>query len=296
MESSMVAESNRPEIKVKQHFSGKVVKISLAGAVIDIGVGTPAVIHISQLVSPTNEPMKRVEDVLQVGQEIEVWVKKIKDGRIELTMIKPLDLEWREIKKDMTVRGTVVRLEKFGVFVEIGAERPGLVHISEMAHGYVRQPGDVVKEGDEIEALVLDVNRKKKQIKLSMKALQPEPEKVEPDPVEIRAMEQARPSRARFNAAPADPNAPNASARRAAKKAPRKRSGSGSEVSDELLAGLQEQTPAEAEPTAMEIAIRSAMEKAKSRKQQREATPKSKNVSQETEEIFSRTLDNKPQS
>lgn len=295
MESSNAAESNRPDIKVKQHFTGKVVKISLAGAVIDIGVGTPAVIHISQLVSPTNEPIKRVEDVLQVGQEVEVWVKKVKDGRIELTMIKPLDLEWREVKKDMKVKGTVVRLEKFGVFVEIGAERPGLVHISEMAHGYVRQPGDVVKEGDEIEALVLDVNRKKKQIKLSMKALLPEPEKVEPEPVEVRPVEQTKPARTRMSAQPTDPNSP-AAARRTAKKAPRKRSGSDAAVSDELLAGIEEQAPAEAEPTAMEIAIRAAMEKAKSRKQQRETAPKTKSVSHETEEIFSRTLDNKPQS
>ena len=54
-------------------------------------------------------------------------------------MFKPLDLEWRDMKKGMTVKGTVVRLEKFGAFVEIGAERPGLVHISEMAHGYVKQ-------------------------------------------------------------------------------------------------------------------------------------------------------------
>jgi small subunit ribosomal protein S1 len=296
MEQSITADSNRAEVQVKQQFSGKVVKISLAGAVIDIGVGTPAVIHISQLVSPTNEPIKRVEDVLQVGQEIEVWVKKVKDGRVELTMIKPLNLEWREIKKDMTVRGVVVRLEKFGVFVEIGAERPGLVHISEMAHGYVRQPGDVVKEGDEIEAMVLDVNRKKKQIKLSMKALLPEPEKVEPEPVEVRPVETPmRAARARFNTQPTDPNAQNAP-RRPAKKAPRKRSNSGSEVSDELLAGLEDQATVEAEPTAMEIAIRAAMEKAKSRKQQRESAPKAKNVSHEAEDIFSRTLDNKPQS
>ena len=77
-----------------------------------------------------------------------------------------------------TVKGKIVRLEKFGAFVEIGAERPGLVHISEMAHGYVKVPGDVVKEGDEVEAQVLEVNRRKKQIKLSMKALLPEPEEV----------------------------------------------------------------------------------------------------------------------
>src|SRR5690554_5509480 len=170
MESSIAADSDRTievnqpnEIKVKQHFTGTVVKTGLAGAIIDIGAGRPAVIHISQIVPETpDQPIKRVEAVLKVGQQVDVWVKRTKDERIELTMIKPLDLEWRDIKKGMTVKGHVVRLEKFGAFVEIGAERPGLIHISEMAHGYVRQPSDVVKEGDEVEAEVIDVNRKKK--------------------------------------------------------------------------------------------------------------------------------------
>jgi predicted RNA-binding protein with RPS1 domain len=87
-------------------------------------------------------------------------------------------LEWSEIKKDMVVSGKVVRLEKFGVFVDIGAERPGLVHISEMTHDFIRTPGDVVKEGDVVEVKVLDVIKPKKQIKLSMKALQDKPEDV----------------------------------------------------------------------------------------------------------------------
>ncbi len=168
------------DVRPKMHFTGTVVKTGLAGAIIDVGIGRPAVIHISQIVPEAQEqPIKRVEDVLKVGQQVDVWVKRVKDDRVELTMIKPLDLEWRDIKKGMTVKGQVVRLEKFGAFVEIGAERPGLIHISEMAHGYVRQPADVVKEGDEVEAQVIDVNRKKKQIKLSIKALQPEPVKEE---------------------------------------------------------------------------------------------------------------------
>ena len=177
----MVAAETGTEIKPKMNFSGKVVKTSLAGALIDIGLNVQAVLHISQI--PTDEKsesVRRVEDILQIGQEIEVWVKKVREGHVELTMIRPLDLEWREIKKGMNIKGKVVRIEKFGVFVEIGAERPGLVHISEMAHGYVKSPSDLVKEGDEIEAQVLDVNRKKKQIKLSMKALEPEPVIEEP--------------------------------------------------------------------------------------------------------------------
>lgn len=165
------------EIKRKQHFIGKVIKTTLAGAIVDIGLEVPGAIHISQL---QKEPVKRVEDVVQAGQSVEVWVRRVypKKNRIELTMIKPLDLEWNEIEKDAVLKGTVSRLERFGVFVEIGAERPGLVHISELTHDYIRNPGEVVKEGDEVEVKVLDVDRRKKQIRLSMKALEEKPEKL----------------------------------------------------------------------------------------------------------------------
>jgi len=163
-------------IERKMMLSGTVIKTTLAGAVIDVGLEVPGVVHISQLQA---EPVNRVEDVVQPGQKVEVWVRRVvpKKKRLELTMIKPLDLEWREISKNMVVKGKVTRLEKFGAFVDIGAERPGLVHISEMTHDYIKSPGDVVKEGDEIEVKVLNVNRQKKQIKLSMKALEDLPVK-----------------------------------------------------------------------------------------------------------------------
>lgn len=164
-------------LKRKTHFNGTVIKTTLAGAIVDIGQEVPGVLHISQL---QLEPVNRVEDVIHAGQIIEVWVRRVfpKKKRVELTMIKPLDLEWREIDKDMVIKGKVTRLEKFGAFVDIGAERPGLVHISEMTHDYIKSPGEVVKEGDEVEVKVLNVNRQKKQIKLSMKALQEKPVKV----------------------------------------------------------------------------------------------------------------------
>jgi small subunit ribosomal protein S1 len=279
MDSTIVTEGESPvEIKPKTHYTGKVVKIALAGAAIDIGQTKPAVLHVSQIVPPTEEPIKRVSDVLTIGQEVEVWVKRIKEDHVELTMIRPLDLEWRDLKKGMTVHGKVVRLEKFGAFVEIGAERPGLVHISEMAHGYVKQPSDIVKEDDEVDAEVLDVNRRKKQIKLSMKALIPEPVKVE-EPV--RAVEFQQPKER-----PARKPQP--------KKAPRRRAEDGTEISDELLANLNGEQAAEAEPTAMEIAIRAAMEKAKVRKQEQDKARKAKTVSTVQEDILSRTLQSKP--
>jgi small subunit ribosomal protein S1 len=169
--------SNIKDIKHKMYFRGRVVKTTLAGALVDIGMEIPGMVHISQLLK---EPVKRVEDVIHEGDEVDVWVRRVspKKNRIELTMIKPLGLEWGEIKKDMVVSGKVIRLEKFGAFVDIGAERPGLVHISEITHDYIHTPSDIVKEGDVVEVKVLEVIKPKKQIKLSMKALQDKPEDV----------------------------------------------------------------------------------------------------------------------
>jgi ribosomal protein S1 len=157
-------------IKRKDKFTGKVLKTMLAGAIIDIGLDATGILHISQL---QETPVNKVEDVLGVGQSVDVWVKRVfpKKNRIELTMIEPLPLEWREIKDGMVVKGTIARLEKYGAFVEIGAERPGLVHISELAHGYIRTPDDAVSVGEDVEVKVLSVNRRRKQIKLSMKAI-----------------------------------------------------------------------------------------------------------------------------
>ena len=237
-------------IKRKTQYTGTVLKTTLAGAVVDIGAQVPGVIHISQL---QEGQTNRVEDVVKVGQTVEVWVKRIdpKKERIELTMIKPLDLEWREISKGMSLKGKVVRLEKFGAFVEIGAERPGLVHISEMTHGYVKTPGEVVNEGDEVEVQVLEVNRRKRQIKLSMKALE---EKVEP------VVKEPRPRRDKTKEKPK----------------------------------VEESEQEEPVPTAMEIAMREAMDRTKIQEEPKaKSSRKTTSGSDEIEDILARTLENK---
>lgn len=276
MDNTAVAEiENSAELKPKTHFTGKVAKIALAGAVVDLGEGKLGVLHISQiLAADPGQQITSVDKVLQIGQEIDVWVRRVKDNRIELTMFKPLELDWKDIKKDMVVKGKVVRLEKFGAFVEIGAERPGLIHISEMAHGYVRQPSDVVKEEDEVEAMVLDVNKKKKQIKLSLKAMQPEPVKEE-EPVRLSDLTPKRDK-----------------PQRKKKSAPRGRSQEGGEDFSHLMNSINEPKE-ENEPTAMEIAIREAMEKAKTRKIEQDEKKKAKTANIEQEDAFSRTLEQK---
>jgi len=171
MTSEMPAPTTIDNIAPKMHLKGVVKKIYLYGALVDVGVGRLGLLHISQI---SENHVKNVSDVLKEGDEIEVWVQEVdrQRGRIGLTMLEPPALTWGEIAVNNVYRGTVVRVEKFGAFVDIGAERPGLVHVSELAAGYVGSPSDVVSPGDEIEVKVIEVNRRKKQIDLSVRALE----------------------------------------------------------------------------------------------------------------------------
>lgn len=238
-----------PTIEPKTRLSGKILKTTLAGALVDVGQTIPGVIHISQL---SKDPVNKVEDVIKEGQNVDVWVRRVKKDRIELTMIEPLALEWKEIEPDMIVKGKVVRLESYGAFVDIGAERPGMVHVSELAHGYVKTPNEIVKEGDEVEAKVLDVNRKKKQIKLSIKAL--EPEVVEFKPVKKENKKGGR-------------------------RGPKKEA-------VEVAAQEEEKEP---ELTAMQMAWQEALDKAKAERSYKVKRAKS-SISREQEDLLERTM------
>jgi len=239
-------------LEPKTKLSGKILKTTLAGALVDVGQNIPGVIHISQL---SKDAVNRVEDVVKEGQTVDVWVRRVKKDRIELTMIQPLALEWKEIEPDMVVKGKVVRLEAYGAFVDIGAERPGMVHVSELTHGYVKTPSEVVKEGDEVEAKVLDVNRKKKQIRLSIKALEPEIVEFKP-----------------------------------AKKEDKKGRGKRAPKNKAADVPAQEEEAKEAELTVMQIAWQEALDKANTDRSFKMKRMKP-NTSQEQEDILSRTLE-----
>lgn len=251
---TMIDAAQESALKVKSHLQGKITKTTLAGAIVDIGQNVPGVVHISQLRA---EPVNRVEDVVQVGQTVDVWVRRIRDDRFELTMIEPLAMEWRELKPEMIVKGKVARLESYGAFVDIGAERPGLVHVSEITHGYLKTPGELLHEGDEVEAMVLEVNRRKKQIRLSIKATQPKPD-------EILAEAKTEPKRRRS-----------------------KKGKSARPEAEAVEAG-----PSTPEPTAMEIAWQEAMQRAESKRAVKIKKTKVSG-SREQEDILNRTLVNR---
>ncbi len=238
-------------LQPKAQLTGKIIKTTLAGALVDVGQPLPGVLHISQL---QVEPVNKVEDVVKEGQSVVVWVRKVRKDRIELTMIQPLQYEWKELQPDMIVKGKVVRLETYGAFVDIGAERPGMIHISELARGYVKTPQDVVKEGDEVEAKILTVDYKKRQIRLSLKALQPEV---------------------------AEPEKPQRESKRGVRHP---------KAEPQTEAVTQVEEPTEPALTAMQMAWQSAQERAKS-KDRGSRAKRVKSNSAEQEEILNRTLE-----
>jgi ribosomal protein S1 len=182
------------DLKPAQELHGKISKIELFGAFVDVGLEQQGLIHISQL---KQGKINRVEDIVKEGDEVDVWVLKVDPNadRLDLTFLKPVALNWKEIKPGNKYSGEVIRLEKFGAFVDIGAERPGLVHISEMRDEYVSDPGEIVKVGEKVDVSVLEVDGKKRQVRLSMKAAEMveepdnEPEEVLPTAMEIALRE-----------------------------------------------------------------------------------------------------------
>lgn len=247
----MATPDNAPAVALepKTKLSGKILKTTLAGALVDIGQPLPGLIHISQI---QETPVNKVEDVVKEGQEVTVWVKRVKKDRVELTMIEPLAYDWKEIQPDLIVKGKVVRLESYGAFVDFGAERPGLIHVSELTHGYVKTASEVVKEGDEIEAKVLEVDRRKRQIRLSMKALQ------------TLVVEEEKPEREE-----------------------RKSKGRKGKKEDEAYEMPVEDITKEPEYTAMQIAWQVALEKSQKpgkvrRKSYKEASEEQENLLQDT--------------
>lgn len=166
-----MSESDRiplSSIKPKMKFEGKVTRVELAGARFDIGAEREAFLHISEL--QPGHMATRVADVLKEGETVTVWVKQVKpaEGLIALTRIEPPPLDWNDLQRGLKLTGKIVKVEDFGVFVNVGAPKDGLVPVSSMAKTRVNKPSDLVKEGDEITVWVVKASRKENRIGLSM--------------------------------------------------------------------------------------------------------------------------------
>ena len=159
--------SSLEDLAPKMKLEGTVTNTELYGAFVDIGLERDGMVHISRLAS---RRVNKVSDKVKPGDKVTVWVVDVEPetSRIALTMVEPPEIEWKDLKAGQIHTGEVVRLERYGAFVDIGAERPGLLHVREMSKGYVKHPSDIVKVGEDVEVRIMKVDRRKRQIDLTM--------------------------------------------------------------------------------------------------------------------------------
>ncbi|HJH11630.1 MAG TPA: 30S ribosomal protein S1 [Metalysinibacillus jejuensis] len=161
------------EITQGEVRDGVVKRIADFGAFVDIG-GVDGLVHISQI---AHEHVTDVREALEEGQEVRVKVLSVdpEKNRISLSIKDTLPGPWAEIAdkapKGAVLDGVVQRLTSFGAFVEVFPGVEGLVHISQIAHKHINTPHEALKEGDEVQVKVLDVNPEEHRLSLSIKAL-----------------------------------------------------------------------------------------------------------------------------
>lgn len=165
-EETVVQPTSIQDLQPKMKLQGVVTRTEIYGAFVNIGLEREGLIHISQLAS---KRVSKVTDKVKVGDKVTVWVTSVdpEQGRIGLTMIEPAAVEWSELHEGQIVKGKVVRLERYGAFVDLGAERPALLHVREMGP-YVKDPSEEVHVGQEVEVKILRLDPKKKQIDVTM--------------------------------------------------------------------------------------------------------------------------------
>jgi small subunit ribosomal protein S1 len=166
-----------------QIHDGVVRKLMDFGAFVDIG-GIDGLLHVSQLAWGR---VKHPSDVLKEGQTIKVRVEKVDPttGKISLAYRDLLESPWTTVAQKFPphsiAHGTVTKLMDFGAFVELEPGIEGLVHVSELSPKRVWRPAEVVKEGEEVDVLVLSVDAEAQRISLSIKALATPAEPVRKD-------------------------------------------------------------------------------------------------------------------
>jgi small subunit ribosomal protein S1 len=160
------------EVKEGDVVMGTVRTLADYGAFIDLG-GVDGLVHVGEISwSRLNNPA----DVLNIGQEIKAKVLKLdpEKQRISLSMKQlqphPWDAVAEKYKLGQRVTGTVTRTSDFGAFVELEPGIEGLIHISEMAWGKkVHKASDVVKPGEQVEAVILSIHLPERRMSLGLK-------------------------------------------------------------------------------------------------------------------------------
>ncbi|MDX1646707.1 MAG: 30S ribosomal protein S1, partial [Longimicrobiales bacterium] len=165
---------------VGSRVRGRVVSITNYGAFVELEKGVEGLVHISEMSWTRN--VRHPSKVVSIGEDIEAVVLKVDpdDEKISLGMKQIEEDPWLALPvkypTGTTLTGTVRNLTSFGAFVEIEPGIDGLVHVSDMSWTRrVEHPAEVVKKGEELEVMVLDVDAENKRISLGIKQLQDDP-------------------------------------------------------------------------------------------------------------------------
>ena len=161
------------EIEVGKKYTGTVKSMTSYGAFVDIG-GVDGMVHISEL---SWGRIKSPEEVVKVGDTIEVYVIKFdpEKRKISLGYKTPEMNPWNQFCAKYNVGDVahvkIVKIVDFGAFAEILPDVDGLIHISQVADHRVDKVSDVLSEGQEVDAKIIDVDNDRKRISLSIRAL-----------------------------------------------------------------------------------------------------------------------------
>ena len=150
---------------------GTVSSLAEFGAFVDLG-GADGLVHLSEL--SWNRSAKP-QDILEVGQEVEVYVLNVDQDRKRIGLsLKRLEPEpWTTVESryyvGQLVEGVITRLTSFGAFALVSDEVEGLIHISEISDGRVNHPQEVVREGEKHVMRIIRIDAKRRRMGLSLR-------------------------------------------------------------------------------------------------------------------------------
>ena len=170
-------------------MKGTVTNLTDFGAFVELEPGIEGLIHVGDI---SWKRISKPRDVLKKGQEVDVIVLEADQEKRRISLgSKQLHDPWANIEERYTkgqdIPVKVVRLADFGAFVEVEEGVEALIHISQISRKRIEKPADVLQEGQEVTARVLEVDPVQRRMRLSISALEPEPE---PEPV---PQEEAKP-------------------------------------------------------------------------------------------------------
>ena len=173
-------ENIESKFPIGNHVKGKITKLVPYGAFVELSEGVEGLVHVSEL--SWTKRITRPSDVLTLGQEIEAVVLQINKDEQKISLgVRQLEANpWDDIDARFPVgtriKGKVRNLTAYGAFVELEEGIDGMVHVSDLSWTRkVNHPSEMLKKGDEVEAMVLEIDKANQRISLGIKQAETDP-------------------------------------------------------------------------------------------------------------------------